>query len=312
MGRSVSGERIALLGVPRNSSGTTEGVARAPGALREVGLLKALSSLRDVEDLGDVRFAASKPQRDQRSGIVAIESLVSMVEATREAVARAFSERRFSLVVGGDDPPLLGCLMAASETHGRVGLLFVDGHEDAYPPHDSPTGEAADMELGLALGRGLEGLPRELRAPLPLLDPSDVALLGPRDAGILREDGVASLQGEVEFYDDEALLEVGAGEAVGRALSRIGRQVDALWLHVDLDVLSTEALPAAADPEYLQPGGISWQDLEAITHRALSHLDVVGWTVVDYNPDLDPDGRHARRVVEYLRRGASGLPTATS
>ena len=301
MGYRARRERIAVVGVPRNSSGTMDGVARSPGVLRQAGLLGALSGPGEAEDFGDVCFTAPRPERDPLSGLIAVDSLVSMVGATREAVAQAFSEERFPLVVGGDDPPLLGCLMAARETHGRVGLVFVDGHEDAYPSHDSPTGEAADTELGLALGRGLDGLPHGLREALPLVDAQDVALLGPRDAGILREDGVASLKRQVEFYDDEALLEVGAGEVAGRALSRIGGRADALWLHVDLDVLSTEALPAAADPEYLQPGGISWPDLEAITHQVLSNPDVVGWTVVDYNPDLDPDRRHARRIIEYLR-----------
>lgn len=210
MGEAEAGNRkVALIGVPRNSSGTTDGVVRAPGALREAGLLAALSVDRDAEDLGDVRFAPPRPRRDARSGIIAVESLLSMIEATRGAVMRAYSGGAFPIVVGGDDPPLLGCLMAARDAHGRVGLLFVDGHEDAYPPHASPTGEAADTELGLALGRNTEGLPPALRKALPLVLPGDVALLGPRDAGILRADGVASLRGEVEFHDDEALLDSG-------------------------------------------------------------------------------------------------------
>ncbi len=33
-----------------------------------------------------------------------------------------------------------------------MGVLFIDGHEDAWPPELSTTGEAADMELGFALG----------------------------------------------------------------------------------------------------------------------------------------------------------------
>jgi prepilin-type processing-associated H-X9-DG protein len=37
--------------------------------------------------------------------------------------------------------------------YGRIGMLFVDGHEDVYTPHESTFGEAADMELGLALIR---------------------------------------------------------------------------------------------------------------------------------------------------------------
>jgi arginase len=43
-------------------------------------------------------------------------------------------------------------LAAVKEIHrNNAGLFFIDGHEDAYPTHKSPIGEAADMEFGFAL-----------------------------------------------------------------------------------------------------------------------------------------------------------------
>jgi arginase len=68
------------------------------------------------------------------------------------------------------------------------------------------------------------------------------------------------------------------------------------WFHLDLDVLSTEALPAV---DYLQPGGLAWDELERVATTAIE-AEPIGWDVTIYNPDLDPDRAHARRIVEFL------------
>src|SRR5215510_9930730 len=194
----LSGEfRVAVIGVPNNSLGTPDGVSRAPAALRRAGLVTTLASLSDVSDYGDLQFAPPSTERDTRSGVMGLESLVTMVAAVHRAVGQAFSERRFPIVIGGDCPVILGCLAAARDVHGRVGLMFVDGHEDAWPPHQAPTGQAADLELGFALGRCLEELPTDIVRLLPVVTSDDVAILGARNADELAEFGVASLVSEV-------------------------------------------------------------------------------------------------------------------
>lgn len=287
--------RLAVIGVPTNSSGTLDGVARAPAALWQAGLVELLRGHSDVEDYGDVTFDPPTSARESCSGIIAPHTLTSMVSAVRSAVGRALRERRFPVVLGGDCPLLLGCLAAVHDTHSRVRVLFVDGHEDAYPPHQSPTGEAADMELGLALGRGLAGVPTDLADLLPLVSSADVALMGPRDAGILRAEGVPSLAGGVELYSDVS-LQAGPIDQLGReVLSRLQGQDSPVWLHVDLDVLSEEALPAV---DYLQTGGLSWSQLDALTATAMKADALIGWNVTIYNPDLDAGGACARRIAE--------------
>jgi arginase len=175
-----------------------------------------------------------------------------------------------------------------------VGLLFVDGHEDGYLPAQSPTGETADMELAFALGVAEASWSDELAVLLPVLAPADVWLLGPRDAEALREEGVASLGGRVPLVDGNALLRDPVGGTM-RASSSLPRP---WWFHIDLDVLSTDALPAV---DYPQPGGLDWDALRLLARAAMSH-DPVGLDLTIYNPDLDPEGEHALRIVEFLAR----------
>jgi hypothetical protein len=91
---------VVLIGVPTNSRGTADGVARAPGVLR---------------------------QRRPGGG-------------------------RFPLLIGGDCPVILGALAALQDGAGGPGLLFVDGHEDAWPPRASPAGERPIASPGWRCG----------------------------------------------------------------------------------------------------------------------------------------------------------------
>jgi arginase len=295
--------RIELIGVPSNSAGTLDGVARAPAALRRAGLLEVLAGHAEVVDAGDLRLPPPSPERAP-SGLLAEPALVAMVASARAATRRALAAGRLPLLVGGDCPLLLGALAAARDVHGRVGVLFVDGHEDAWPPRSSPTGEAADCELGLALGRGLQELHPGLAGLLPLVAPEDLALLGPRDAEELRRAGVPSLASEVELHPAEELL-AGDLERITRdALGRLERRAGPVWLHVDLDVLATAALGAV---DYPQPGGLGWEELGTLTAVALASPRVVGLEVTIYNPDLDPDATGARRILAWLAGAAAVL-----
>ena len=195
------------------------------------------------------------------------------------------------LVLGGDCPLLLGCLAAASG-QDRLGLLFVDGHEDAYLPEQSASGEAADMELGFALGMADASWSPELAGLLPLVAPADVRILGARDADLLRTEGVASLRDRVALVDGERL----AVDPARSAAAACASLPDPWWFHLDLDVLSTEALPAI---DYPQPGGLGWDELEHVASTAMD-AGPLGWDVTIYNPDLDPERVHARRIVRFI------------
>jgi arginase len=284
---------VVLVEVPFNSSGSRAGVARMADALRDAGLHDALPALDHVirVDVGDLS-AHRGP-----SGFLTEAALVRTVTATTEVVGRAAAAGRSPLLVGGDCPVLLAPLAALAALGHRPALVMLDGHEDAWPPELSPSGEAADSELGLALGR-YPG-PAGLLDVLPVVRPDDVALLGPRDAAELRAAGCPSVAGEVHLVTGDEL----AGDPAADALEQVRRTVAAAtrdtttwWLHIDLDVLSTEALGAV---DYPQPGGITWERLAAVTTAVLGTGGCAGASVVIYNPDLD-GGASAPRIAAFV------------
>jgi arginase len=284
---------IEVIGAPFNSAGTADGVARAPAALRRAGLVSALEHLVDeVVDRGDLQFPSATPQRDPATRVIAVEALAPMLRSVRDAVGRAFDRGYFPLVLGGDCPVLLGCLAAAERNAARV--LYIDGHEDAWTPEQSTTGEAADMDLGWLLGLGVEKLPAALRDEIPNAEPENVIVLGARDQDELADAGVRSIDDTVRIIRVDTIARDPAAVA-WEAVESMDRR-GPWWLHVDLDVLSTDSLAAV---DYRQPGGLDWPTLTDLTTTALG-AGILGWSVTIYNPDLDPTGDDARRIVQYI------------
>ena len=279
------------MGVPYTSMQAPGGIARAIEVLRSRGLAERLGRL-GVVDGGDLRLQEPSGTRGP-SGLLNEAALGELVEATREQARSAREQGDRLLLVGGDCPVMLGALAGLGE---RPGLLMLDGHEDAWLPAQSPTGEASDSELAIALGLASDRLPAPLDHLVPLLDPGDVALLGPRDRAEIDAAGARSVEGHVALFL--------SGEETSRADSPAATALRALetpdfWLHIDLDVLATDAFGAA---DYLQPGGLTWTELDAIAGAAVADPRCKGASVAIYNPELDPDRHAADQVIEFLCR----------
>jgi arginase len=290
---SATGSGVALVGVPYSSTGRPGGIASAIDVLRVSGLAERLWATARVRDRGDLTPAAPTQQR-AASGLLDEPGLAVLVRRTACAVTAARSEGLRPLLVGGDCPVLLGALVALRELDGRAGLLMADGHEDAWPPRQSPTGEASDSELGIALGH-FDDLPHDLAAIDGVLEPSAVALIGPRDRQELDASGVPSLAATLSTFTAAAHVPDRPAALVRRATT--GLDAPAWWLHIDLDVLRAEDFPAV---DYQQPGGLTWNQLTELAVTAWLAPGCAGASLAIYNPDLDPDRSSARRLIEFL------------
>lgn len=272
------------------------GIATAIAVLRAHGLAGRLEA-SGATDAGDLELLAPDGVRGS-SGLLNEAALSRLVEATSDAARASLRGERRALVVGGDCPVLLGALAALADGGHEVGLVMLDGHEDAWPPVRSETGEASDCELGIALGLFRENMPSPLRDLVPLVKPANVALLGPRDGDELAAAGVRSVRGEVAlFATGDDIRRTGPDEVMSSALGTI--EATRLWLHIDLDVLSPQAFPAV---DYPQPGGLSWDQLDRLAAIAVGDARCLGASVAIYNPDRDPDRTAARTAVDFVGR----------
>jgi arginase len=284
---------FTLLGVPIDSVGRDGGTEGSPAALRDLGLAELT-----VDDAGDLDVRIRGDVRDPATGLLASDEVLDASLGIRAAVTDMLADGARPFVAGGCCAELPGALAAARDVLGRVGLAYLDGHFDLYDGRTSPTGEAADMPVSVALGFG----PDAWRATMdgPSVAPADTILLGPRDLAASLADGMrdpASIAGLTVHTNDD-LRAAGprtVGEAAAAALvAGPGRY----WVHLDVDVLDELVFPAT---DYLDPDGLTWDELLEVMRPLFATPGVIGASIGCYNPEKDPGQACGRALVDAFR-----------
>lgn len=298
---------IQLIGAPFDGFGRVGHQARAAEAVRDAGLESAFGT-REV-GRSDFALPPADPGRAAGSGLMNEAALLALAEALREHVAAALAAGRFPIVYGGECSVLLGAVSALRDHNGRAGLVFVDGHEDTTPLDVSPDGEAANMEVGLLLGITGQLAPARLRRHLPALETKALAMLGPRDHALRRTLNLASLADCGVLFRSCQAIAADPAQAAREAVAHVRHSAPAWWLHTDLDVLAQDIFTAGRVPDDEdEPGGLDWQQLTELTRTAFECGGCAGWSIAIYDPEQDPDGTEARRIVQYVTDAAGSLP----
>lgn len=295
--------RIAVLDAPSNlglrppSPGTVPGCAKAPGALRDHGLVARLRAF----DAGCVVPPRYDPEGWRPGdGVCQSEQIADYTVRLADRIERVVSAGDFPLVLGGDCSILLGAALAMrrrrARLRGRYGLIFVDGHSDfRHAGNAEYIGAAAGEDLALVTGRGQSDLCNidNLR---PYFREEDVVVLGIREHDEYRMDLKAA---GIVFRTVPKIRAEGPTRTAAWAIEELGR-VDGFWVHVDVDVLDPAAMPAVDAPD---PGGIAFIELEQMIADLVTRPACLGLEVTVFDPDYDPDGRYAADIVDTLVSG---------
>ncbi len=285
---------VRLLGIPIDSVGGAIGTTFMPRVLREHGVVDALGA----EDLGDLDVLIEPPVRDPETGIVGSDSVLRVTRTIRDAIARHADPDAKTVVLGGCCTLAVGAIAGLRDRFGELGIVYVDGHLDLYDGTSSPTGEAADMPLAVALGIGP---PAWVAAAgdAPLVRPSDVALVGFRDLEEAR--GYGSVTPEelpgITAIGTPELVRLGPAATASAAKAAVSPGGRRFFVFVDLDILDERVFPNDAPV----PDGIDWPELADLLTPLVRDPACLGISVACYNPDRDPERESARRIVGLLR-----------
>lgn len=174
--------KVTVLGVPSSVGAYCVGVERAPAALRDAGLVPALTAAgNEVHDVGDLTTRRWTPDRENRYA----QNLHAEVEATvelSEAAAPHLAAGERLLVLGGSCTVAVGVCAALARVGQRPRMVYVDRHLDLNTPRSTTEGSLSWM--GMAHALALEGAAVELAdatGGAPLLAPSDLVYLGVDD-----------------------------------------------------------------------------------------------------------------------------------
>ncbi|MEE8593323.1 MAG: arginase family protein [Candidatus Bipolaricaulota bacterium] len=163
-----------------------------------------------------------------------------------DAVATARRSGSVILMTGGDCTHVTGVIGGLQDAHGptlRLGLVWFDAHGDFNTPSTSLSGMLGGMPVavcaGLAHPRWREG--SHIASPLPTnrivlvdvrnLDRDEATLIATTDAVI-----AAPAAGF-------------PGERLETAIERLSEQCDAVYLHIDADILDESLVPSHGTKE---------------------------------------------------------------
>jgi arginase len=295
--------RIAVLDAPTNlglrppTTTSVPGCAKAPGALRDHGLLARLRA-RDAGCLTPPRYDPG----DWRpgDGVCHAPEISGYSVALADRIGAIIDRGEFPLVLGGDCSVLLGSALAmhrlGEAVGGRIGLVFVDGHSDfRHPGNASYVGAAAGEDLALVTGRGQADL-AAIEGRRPYFRDIDVVVLGIRAQDEYRLDLQAA---GITTRPVPALRAEGAARTAQWAHEQLA-DCAGYWVHIDVDVLDPAVMPAVDAPD---PGGIAFAELEILLAGLVDTPHCLGVELTVFDPDYDPDGSYAAEIVNTVVSG---------
>jgi arginase len=207
-------------------------------------------------------------------------------------VAEAMGHDRLPVLVAGNCIVSLGAI--AGIAGGTVGILWLDAHPDFHTPETTPTGFLDGTGLAAATGACWHALCSTIPGFAPVAE-DHVVLAGVRDID----------PGESERLEASSVMVVAGGAGPGRfaadelkrAMAGIATGIDALYLHIDLDVIDPGFGIANA---YATPGGLSPDEVLSAAIAAGGQVPVRAVSFTAYDPSYDGDGRFADTATDLI------------
>ncbi len=290
---------VAMLGVPTSAGAHFPGLEKGPAHLRRAGLVPALEAAGlAVHDLGDTATAMFSPDPARRAHLN-LDRVAAVATEVAARVAGAYDLAARLLVLGGDCSLTAGVVAGLAHQVERLGLLYVDANVDLNTPDTTRTGALDSMGMSHLIGLGCDALGR-IGPRFPLLADEEIVLFGFHPDGLNPGEGPIFAARAMHAYP---MLRVRDDpSAAGEAVATLEARTDGFLVHFDVDVVDFIDFPAANIPHYHDHPGATLAAVTAHLARFAASPKFLGLTVTEFNPDHDPDGVQARRLVRVLRR----------
>ncbi len=216
--------------------------------------------------------------------------------AVAQRVAEAKAARRAPLISSGNCNSSIGVTSGLDDP--GLGVVWLDAHADAESPEHSADGLFDGMAVSVLAGRCWKAWREQIPGYRPIR-PERMVMVGQHDRYADGGWPHENLEPLGRSVDPPAIAEHGFERALEDALDDLATRVDAVYLHVDTDVIDAEI---ARSSLYTASGGLT----PAQTRRAIQmvgeRFDVAATTFSAYDPDVDP---HMLDIVPELMEAAA-------
>jgi arginase len=289
--------QIDIIGVPIDLGADRRGVDMGPSAIRYAHLHHKLEELGyTLNDSGNIEVPIQETCSITDSRLKYMDCIVPMARRVAGAVATSMQGGRFPLVLGGDHSLSAGSIRGAAKRK-KLGVIWVDAHADFNTAETTPSGNIHGMPLAALCGLGDRRLVCLWEAETtPILDPRRVAVIGARD---LDPGEKRNLQeADVMVQSMEQIDRIGMVAALEKAIDRVSRDVDGIYLSLDMDALDPRHAPGVGTPV---PGGLTYREAHLACEVVAETGSLIGMDLVEVNPILDVQNQTAILAVEFIR-----------
>jgi arginase len=206
----------------------------------------------------------------------------------------------FPLALLGDCNGSLGMIAGLQRAGARrLGMVWFDAHADFNTPETTLSGMLGGMPVAVAAGLCLQRL-RTGAGIDPPLETSRIVLAAARDVDPL----------EQELVEQHALAAVDTADlkadrrVLRETMARLSKECDAVYIHIDLDVLDPEDAPGMNLPV---AGGPTADELAAAIELCLSFEKSAALGIASYNVWKDEGDRTLAGVYRVIAGGVRGL-----
>ena len=287
-------KKIALIGAPSSAAAFSAGSEKAPAALRAAGLAEKLQGIGyEVVDYGDCAphlFADDEEHRRARN----LPEIVAGLNDLKTRAELAVKSGALVLVLGGDCAQVIGLLTGVRRYYKHVNLLWFDRDADLNTPASTPSGRIDGMVVAHIIGKGAPELVR-FWSEAPLVREPDVTLFGLERIDPPEQEFLS--KSPMRHIDAADVQAKGAHKAAHEALAQVHADVREFVLHLDTDVIAQEEFPAVNVPG---SGGLNFEAVRASLVEFAKHKNLLGLDVAQYNPEKDPDGSSAKKLIDLL------------
>jgi arginase len=287
-------KNIVLLGSATSAAAMRTGLDRAPAALRAAGIADRLKGAGfHVADHGDTATYLFQPD-DEHPRARNVSAILKSLNDLRPRAEVAVKSGALPVILSGDCISVLAVIAGTRRFYRNVSLIYMDRDADLNVPATTPSGCVDGMVISQVIGRGAPELVRFWGEP-PLVREPDVALFGFERLDAPEEHYLVA--SPLRRHASLEVSTIGAAAAARLALERVHAAKHEFILHFDVDVIRSEEFPWTNFPG---TGGLSLNEARDALRVFVSQPNLAAFVVAGYNPDLDPDGDGARKLIDLL------------
>jgi arginase len=276
--------KVCILSVPYDSGRYRARMGLGPERLWGLGLKPLLCSLGHQLVAEEILISDAHPAE--------IKLAFALCGKVAERVQAYRSEGYFPVVLSGNCNTAVGTISGCDCR--SIGVVWFDAHGESTTPETTTSGFLDGMGLAMLTGQCWQNL----ALSIPEFEPvsgTRILLVDARDVEAQ----------ELALLDRVGVTRVAAIGNFEAHLKSLARDVDGVYLHVDLDVLDRTV---AVANHWASSGGLSIQALMEAVAAIQAHTKIRGLGIASYDPECDQDQRAltaACSIVKLVVQGSS-------